>query len=185
MACMAMVCSAETADQMLDKIEKANAKVTSIESNFEETKVLVNKKRIPMAGVLTYKAPDYMQKAYTQPEGDLFLIQNGMLTMRSQGKEKKYDLAKVPMMNSLANLLLKAMSGQIRSLAAENNTSDYTVMDDGKDYIVRFEAKEKAAVGYSNITFHYRKTDCLLVQLDMVEFSGMASIYLLKDIKTK
>ena len=164
---------------MLDRIEKANQNVTQFACPFSQVRVLVTKNKVQMAGDLSYDASGLLSMVYSRPEGDLFEITATHLVMKNGGKERRFELAKTPMMRRLADCLLKSLSGQIRSLAAENDAV-CQVMDDGRFYVVTYEAPEGTSVGYSRILIRYRKTDCRLVALELYESSGLANLYTLQ-----
>ena len=169
-------------DFTLMKIESTNLKYKTIQAKFDQKRTLPSKATAMRAGDFYYSAPDKMSMLFTEPATDKFIISDGKMLNILNGKPaQRFDLAKAPAMASFADCLLKSMSGEVRKVAEANN-AEIEVSDDAKFYVVTLTAKTKAVKGFSKMVLKYRKTDCVLVEMEMEEFNKMVNLYVLKDI---
>lgn len=171
---------AQTNDAILAAIEKTNATYTSLTSDFTHTKVLATRAKRTMSGK-QYYSDSKVAMHYTQPEGDRFVINGNTLYLNRSGKVQVFDLAKVAMMRGLSNSIMFAVKGQVRKIAEEND-ADMKVLDNGTHYIVSMTAKTSSAKGYARTSITYRKSDCVLVKLELEEFSHVINSFSFDNI---
>ena len=185
-ACLPFVASAASDDEILDKIEKANAALPAAQSHFDHSRFIkASGKTFNMEGAMYFVPPEKLRMQYTTPATDLTLV-NGktMYLQRGSGPANVFDTEKNQMMGILRNSLLYSIRGKMRDVAKENDGT-VTVTEEAKNYIVTVSAKKKAPRGYSRITVTFRKSDCLPVVMVMEEFSGTVNTYTMSDIITK
>ena len=173
-------------EEILDKIEKANAALPAAQSHFDHSRFIkASGKTINMEGAMYFVPPEKLRMQYTTPATDLTLV-NGkiMYLQRGSGPANVFDTEKNQIMGVLRNSLLYSIRGKMRDVAKENDGT-VTVTEEAKNYIVTVSAKKKAPRGYSRITVTFRKSDCLPVVMVMEEFSGTVNTYTMSDIITK
>ncbi len=182
LCCTFMTFAQESA--MLDKIEQANAAVSSIESHFVQTQTLLAKNEtVKSEGTLYLSGTDKMAMHYAAPSTDLLII-NGTNFFMNRGKQqnKLYNTAKNKTMRQLSNTLLYCVHGKVRQLAEENN-SELTVAQEKTGYVVTLTAKKKQARGYSKIVLTYDPKALLLTRMQMDEFNGNSTLYEMSGTK--
>lgn len=176
--------SAGANNDVLDRIEKANSSVKTIEAGFLHRKTIVaTAKVISMKGMLYFISPDKMSMHYSVPATDLLIISDNQFHMNRGKKSSTYNTEKNAMMAGLSNTLLRCVRGQAAQVAADND-ADISVKTTASDYVITLTARKKSAKGYSKIVLKYRKTDCMLVSMEMEEFVGIVNLYEMSDIKT-
>lgn len=168
--------NAASPDEILSRIEKANSAQSAITSRFQHTKVLATKAKKAMDGSQYYLAPDKLAMVYDNPAGDRFTINGNKVYMNRGGKAQVYDVTKVPMVKRLSSSILDAVCGKVRKLAADND-AEMKVLDSGQSYIITMTARQEATTGYARTTLEYRKSDCLLVKLELEEFSHVVNSF--------
>ena len=159
--------SAASPDEILNRIEKANSAQSCVTSSFRHTKVLATKAKKTMEGSQYY----------------LFTINGNRVYMNRAGKSQVYDITKVPMVKRLSSSILDAVCGKVRKLAGDNN-ADMKVMDSGSSYIITMTARQEASTGYARTTLEYRKSDCILVKLELEEFTHVVNSFSFDGIST-
>lgn len=169
-------------EAILDKIETAGKKHSTITGALAQTKTTAAKAKIDMVGTLYFTAPKLFAIKYTKPANDRTVVNETSMLVNRKGEPKKYTLKSTPSMKNLADFLLNAMSGNVRAIAKGNN-ADYTISEEGGNYVIVLTARKKAAKGYSLITLTYRKSDCVMVKMETKEFNGVVNNYVLSDIK--
>ena len=168
--------SALAQDAILDKIEKANAGLTSVQCSFTEQKTLVaTGRKFDFDGTVHFLAPDKMALRFNQPT-ELAIINGDTYYLKRGGKPMLVHTDKSPMMLGLRNTLLNCIQGRPRQVAAEND-ADIAVKETKDVYIVLLTARKQTTKGYAHIYLSYRKSDCALVKMDMEEFGGIIDIY--------
>ena len=173
---------AQNEEKILDKIESMGKKHSSVTGALTQVRTTAAKSKIDMEGTLSFTDQSQFAINYTKPAGNRTVINDQNMLLIAKGKTQKFNLPKSPSMQKLASFLLDAMGGQVRNIANMNN-ADYKVSDiDGK-YVVEMTAKKKAAKGYSKIRLVYRQSDCVMVEMETVEFSGMCNLYKMTNIK--
>lgn len=175
--------SAASPDEILNRIEKANSAQSCVTSSFRHTKVLATKAKKTMEGSQYYVSPDKLAMVYSNPAGDRFTINGNRVYMNRAGKSQVYDITKVPMVKRLSSSILDAVCGKVRKLAGNNN-ADMKVMDSGSSYIITMTARQEASTGYARTTLEYRKSDCILVKLELEEFTHVVNSFSFDGIST-
>lgn len=170
-------------DGILAKISQAGKQRTSIESPFVQSRTTAAKVKTSLEGTLYFKNPGQLAMIYSRPTTERVILNGNSLHITTNGKKANYDLGKNPTMRKLANFLCQAMTGQVENIATANN-ANYSISDDGKNYVITLTAKKTAVQGFSKITLCYRKSDCVLVKMETIEFNKMVNNYELKSVKT-
>lgn len=161
--------------KVLERIEAANDNVTSISSDFIETKELASGKKIASFGQIYISLPSKMDMQYDQPEGNRFLINEDIMCQKRGRKENKYDLNRNTAMRDLSNTLLWSFSGKLTALA-EAYHADVTVNDDGSGLLnVTLKSNLDSPRGYGHIRLYYDKSTYHLVSMILVDQAGVVS----------
>ena len=174
---------AQSSDKILVKIQETNASLKNVECTFTRTRTLPAASKITKEdGDLYFSAPDRLAMIYKNPKESL-IINGNTLFMRRAGKPSTFDTGKSSLMGSLRNMLLDCITGNVRKVAQENN-ADIVVKEAKGFYNVTLSSRETAVKGYSKIFLTYRKSDCLLVRMETIEYAGISEVYLMDGFKT-
>ena len=175
---------AQQNDKALDKIEAAGRNHTAITGTLTQVRTTAAKAKIDMAGTLAYTDQSQFAINYTTPAGNRTVIngQNMLLVDKAKNKNQKFNLQKNASMQKLATFLIDAMAGRVRSIAEANN-ADCTVTEAGGNLTVAMTARKKAAKGFASIRLVYRQSDCVMTEMETVEFNGQSNHYKLAEIK--
>lgn len=170
--------NAQTSDQLLENIEKANANLKTRSMNFSELREPAGKDSKQLSGTITYDPNSGMVMNYTDPK-EHFVINGNTMTMKREGMELFFDLTKNKPMRTLSNMLMSSFNGQLRSLASSNNAS--IEAKKAKDYTeVTMKALKKAVKGYSTIVLRYDAKSNQIIYMMLEEFDGTKTTYELK-----
>jgi len=170
-----LFCFADDSEEILSKIEKANHGATKMK--FIEVKTTASKTQTTQEGELQFKPDNYLSMNYVN--GDLFLIDGDMMTIKKNGQEKKFDTTKNVMMKGLSHVLLYAFLGTPSKIGPEQG-ADVSAQKDGDTYKVSITAKKKQARGYSCIIIRYSVKDCSIYDMQMDEMTGASTLYSIK-----
>lgn len=167
----------------LSKIEQMNASVKGISAQFDHKKTIkAAGKVIKMQGDLEFSNPDKLKMTYSVPATDKIDIDGKNFTIVRGKAPQKFDTSKNALMASLSNTLLNCFKGKVSAIAKDND-AEVKITETADKYLVTLTAKKAAARGYSKIVMTYRKSDGLLMALEMEEFSGIDNLYTMSQPK--
>ena len=170
-------------DAILQKIEKAGSAFTTIEASFTQTRTIKASGNTTVSkGDLYFNSPSQLAMIYSQPSGELLIINGDAIHLNRAGKGTTYDSSKVASFRSLRNTLLDCIQGKVSKVASDNDAS-MTVADTKDGYLVTIKAKTASPRGYSSVSLLYRKSDCVVVKMILDEFSGIKTVYDMAGIK--
>lgn len=175
---------AQNEQTTLALIEKANAEINQIESQFTQTKTIAaNEKKIKSSGTLYIKDDDKMAMHYHAPATDLLIINGEQFYMIRGKKKNRFNTGKNKAMRSLRNTLLYCVHGKPALLAQENNAT-LTVNTDNEGYTVILTSQKKTPRGYEKIILNYDAKSKLLTRMQMDEWNGNSTLYEMSRINT-
>lgn len=175
--------SAQTASTV-EKIEKLNSGLTTVEGQFTMTKTLAaNGKKSTGEGKIYFESPDKMALIYSTPASDHLVINGNKLYLAKGDKKNIFDTTKNATMRSLSKTLINCTVGKIQSIA-DDNDAEVSVKEGATTYDILIKARKKAARGYSEIALSYRKSDGLLCTMSLTEFNGNKTDYTFTGAKT-
>lgn len=166
---------ASSEEEMIRFIAETGAARQEVKSAFTEVRSFPRKAAVTLQGELLYR-PDYLHMAYEDAQKENFLIDGNKMVNRREGREIKSDLSRNTLMRALANTLLYAFSGQLKTLSDEQKTS-LSVSEEGDVYKAVLDSQQKLPRGYSHIEIRYRKSDGQIVSMTMDEFTGLSTCY--------
>lgn len=167
--------NAQQSDALLDKIEEANQNLKNRNGNFNEVRQPVGKAVQELEGELVYEAPSVLTMNYSDPN-EYFSINANTMSLKREGKERKFDLAKNKPMKTLSQLLLSSFNGKLRELATTVGSS--LNVEETKDAVIAtLKAQKKAVKGYSKVVLQYDAKTFQLLNMVMEEFDGSVTTY--------
>ncbi|MDR1406055.1 MAG: outer membrane lipoprotein carrier protein LolA [Prevotellaceae bacterium] len=181
-ACMAMHAqvSSDADRRIVQAIKQSNSAYHTITSSFQQTRHLsMLGENTTSGGRFYYRKPEQLAMKYTQPEGDLLLINGNQFVMVAAGKEKKLS-SKSAKMEGMKIILSACLQGDAEQMGAEKiacseNTNYYMVIADINGKLNRS--------GISRVIASYAKTDGTLATLQTIEADGSYTLYELTDKK--
>ncbi len=167
--------NAQQSDALLDKIEQSNQQLKNRKGNFNEVRQPVGKAEQKLDGELIYEAPATLTMNYSDPN-EYFSINANTMSLKREGKAKKFDLAKNKPMKTLSQLLLSSFNGKLRDLATAVGSS-LNVEETKEAIIATLEAQKKSVKGYSKVILKYDPKTYHLLNMVMEEFDGSVTTY--------
>lgn len=170
--------NAQDSDELLDKIEQANDKVQSRSGDFCEVRQWAGDSTKALEGKIQYDTNSNLTMNYTDST-EYFSISGNTMSLKRNGKAKKFDLNKNKPMRTLSQLLLSSFNGELRSLAA--SVSSTLSVEETKDAVVAtLKAQKKAVKGYSKVVLEYDAKTYQLFNMILEEFDGSVTTYTIK-----
>ena len=170
--------NAQDSDELLDKIEQANDKVQSRSGDFCEVRQWAGDSTKALEGKIQYDTNSNLTMNYTDST-EYFSISGNTMSLKRNGKAKKFDLNKNKPMRTLSQLLLSSFNGELRNLAA--SVSSTLSVEETKDAVVAtLKAQKKAVKGYSKVVLEYDAKTYQLFNMILEEFDGSVTTYTIK-----
>lgn len=180
-----LLCLASTLvaqDATLSKIKQQNEGYKTITGLFKQTITQTTGKVTEKNGQIYFERTDKMSMHYEDPVTDLLVI-NGDQFYMARGKRKNlFNTEKNKRMAELSNTLLCSMMGNLEELAKENE-AELNVKVEANHYVVILTAQKKQARGYKQIILSYDKKSSMLCQMQMDEWNGNSTLYVMSGHK--
>lgn len=139
-------------------------------------------KTTEMMGSLYFQSERLMAMHYSKPTVHKFIINNNRLYMNPTGAAKTYNLDKVRLMSSLADLLCNSMMGRVADIAKQTG-SDIDFSSDKETYTFVFTRAKKSTQGYKRVELRYSRRDGHLTYMQLTENSGKTNTYRMLSYK--
>jgi len=146
-------------------------KITNtLESDFTQTKTLkMMKDKVVSKGKLYFKKNDMLRWEYTSPFSYIIVLNKNKISIKNNGKVKRYDTEKNKVFKELNDILLSCVQGTILrsskfSVTCFENSSGYKI-----DLIPKKEAMQKSL---SKITLYLDQNVNSVVKMEMSEPTG-------------
>lgn len=161
---------------MLDKIEKANAELETLQGRFLHERIGSDGIKEDLEGML-YVTSDNLAMHYDKADRELFMIRGDKIHMIRRGKTRDLNIKIIKPMKSLKETLIYSMLGKVASLSESQASYEVDFSEKEDEVIVVFRSKKKSMIGYEKIVNTYDSANFTLKKMEMVEFNGNISIY--------
>lgn len=173
-------CNAQDSSALVDMIEKSNEGSKGISGSFTEIRQKPGKADKNLTGDLIFDPAGSLSMKYASPnQGEYFIIENGTLSMKRDGAENKFDLAKNRPMKNLSDMLLSSLGGKLKAFS-QANACNLTAEKTSDAVRATLEATKKAVKGYSKIVLDYNPKTLRLVKMRAEEFDGTVTTYIMQ-----
>ena len=170
--------NAQNSDALLDRIEQANDQVQSRSGDFCEIRQWTGNTPKTLEGKIQYNSDSNLTMNYADST-EYFSISGNTMSLKRNGKDKKFDLNKNKPMRTLSQLLLSSFNGELRSLATAVS-STLSVEETKEAVIATLKAQKKAVKGYSKVVLEYDSKTLQLFNMVLEEFDGSVTTYTIK-----
>ncbi len=165
-----LLCFAQTKEQALSAVLKANASYSTVISPFKQVKTLKGLKKDDVREGTLYFSPKTSQlnMQYSKPAGNQLLINGDKLVVINGGTRTVYNAKTNQMMKTLKGTLLCCVAGKVEE-AATLNKATIEYKDSDKYYVFVLTVDKPVLGGLSKVELSYSKKDgslCLMKLTD-------------------
>lgn len=169
-------------NDLIETVRKGNKQIKSFTAKFTEMQYRhATKQSNELYGKMYYDAIGRIAMIYTEPEGDYVIIDGSTLVAKRKGKKNHFSGAKANAMTELSNSIMHSMTGEVSTVAEENDAEIRSKADNTYYNFVltrrNIDPKQKHQI--VKLTLRYDKRSCALVLLMVEEASGNTSTYAL------
>ncbi|MCQ2192726.1 MAG: outer membrane lipoprotein carrier protein LolA [Paludibacteraceae bacterium] len=159
--------NAADAAEVEKSIEAQTSKLTTIKSNFKQTKHINGMSKDYVAtGDMMYKKDNKVILNYTTPKKYKMVVNGEKVMMENNGKKNVYNTKGAgASMNEMQAMITACMTGNLQSL---KNKYKLTYYEDGQNYLVKVVPITGKKI-FKDIEMELKKSDKMLTRLRLTE----------------
>ncbi len=169
--------------QVIDEVDRAARAMSTMQCDFTQTKTMkMLKKTMNSQGLMYYKRPDKLRWQYTTPYDYTFIINGGMVSLKSQKTHDKIDVRKNKMFDQITKVILNSITG-----SGLKNSADFTcvIYKNGNICSAKLYPKKKELKQvYQNIEIFFNAQRTMVTSVKMEEKTGDTTIIRFTNVKT-
>jgi outer membrane lipoprotein-sorting protein len=160
----------------------SSEKITSLECTFIQRQTLsLLSDEIISKGTMTYKKTERLLWVYKAPYEFQFLMNNGRITTKSDGKISSFDSGSSPLMKELCKIMVAGLKGDTKSLESSFETS---YLSNGSQVKVIMSPKSKNLASiFKQINLLFDASTFLVSSIEMAEPSGDKTTIAINNVK--
>ena len=169
--------------QVINEVDRAARAMSTMQCDFTQTKTMkMLKKTMTSQGLMYYKRPDKLRWQYTSPYDYTFIINGGMVSLKSQKSNEKIDVRKNKMFDQITKVILNSITG-----SGLKNSSDFTCVmyKNGNIYSAKLYPKKKELKQvYQSIEIFFNAQRTMVTSVKMEEKTGDTTVIKFSNVKT-
>jgi outer membrane lipoprotein carrier protein len=173
----------QKAKQMIEAVNKAAARISSIEANFVQVKQMkLLNDRVTSRGKMWYTNRGQLRWEYTSPYSYIFVINGGQVQIKSGNRRQTIDVRQSQLFKSIASIMMSSVTG--KSL---KDSRDFTVQmyTQGNQWIALLKPRRgQMKKMFSYVRLHFNTQRNMVSQVVMKETSGDETVITLHDVRT-
>lgn len=169
--------------QMISQIVSASKNISSLQSDFVQTKHLrILGKDMVSKGKMYLKGGQSLRWEYTTPYTYIFVINGGKVMMKdSNNKTSTIDVNSSKMFKNITQIMMSSMTGECLSNAKEFKV---TMKKSNTEWIAQLVPQQKTLANmFSLITLHINHTTKMVTTVEMKEKTGDTTVINLSNTK--
>ena len=178
---MSLAASAQSEQQIIDKINNNSAKIKTLSCDFVQTKQMkmLNNKFVSK-GKMYYEQPNKLRWEYTTPYSYTFLMNDSKVLIKNNNRSDIIDINQNKMFKEIARLMMNSIVGESLN---NRRTFDVAIVSNDKQYVATLTPLEREMKQmWSKIMLYFDKVTLCVVKVEMVERTGDKTTIELKNI---
>lgn len=178
------LCFSQNANQqIIDKINTAASKLTTMQCDFVQTKrVKLLNDRMISKGKMYYSQPNKLRWEYTSPYTYTFILSGNKVTLKKGGKDNVIDVNQNKMFREIVNIMMNSVVGKCLS---DRKSFKTMVKDTPSEWVATLTPQSKELKQmFTKIILHFNKQKSVIVKVEMFEKNGDTTSIVLENIVT-
>lgn len=178
------LCFSQNANQqIIDKINTAASKLTTMQCDFVQTKrVKLLNDRMISKGKMYYSQPNKLRWEYTSPYTYTFILSGNKVTLKKGGKDNVIDVNQNKMFREIVNIMMNSVVGKCLS---DRKSFKTMVKDIPSEWVATLTPQSKELKQmFTKIILHFNKQKSVIVKVEMFEKNGDTTSIVLENIVT-
>lgn len=170
--------------QMIERINRAAAGITTLECRFTQVKTLrfLNDKMTSSGRMLFMADGGRLRWEYQQPYQYTFVINGEKVYIKSARNTQTIDIRQSRLFQSIAEMMMNSVTGKSLTSSADFGCTMYS---GGDEWVAQLTPKRKEMKKmFKEIRLHFSAQQQMVTQVEMTEPSGDTTVITLKDVKT-
>ena len=175
---------AQTSEEqkIVNKINKFNSEISSIECDFVQTKHLqiLNDKMVSY-GKMYYQQPDKLRWEYKKPYTYVFILNGTKVYLKKESRNDVIDIKQNKVFKSIAEIMMNSVIGKCLT---NNKEFKVSILDVNNQWVASLiPQKKELKQMYSKIILYFGKANSIIQKVEMIEKNGDKTIIELKNVK--
>lgn len=170
--------------QMIERINRSAAGITTLECRFTQVKTLrfLNDKMTSSGRMLFMADGGRLRWEYQQPYQYTFVINGEKVYIKSARNTQTIDIRQSRLFQSIAEMMMNSVTGKSLTSSADFGCTMYS---GGDEWVAQLTPKRKEMKKmFKEIRLHFSAQQQMVTQVEMTEPSGDTTVITLKDVKT-
>ena len=170
--------------QLIERINRAAAGITTLECRFTQVKTLrfLNDKMTSSGRMLFMADGGRLRWEYQQPYQYTFVINGEKVYIKSARNTQTIDIRQSRLFQSIAEMMMNSVTGKSLTSSADFGCTMYS---GGDEWVAQLTPKRKEMKKmFKEIRLHFSAQQQMVTQVEMTEPSGDTTVITLKDVKT-
>ena len=170
--------------QMIERINRAAAGITTLECRFTQVKTLrfLNDKMTSSGRMLFMADGGRLRWEYQQPYQYTFVINGEKVYIKSARNTQTIDIRQSRLFQSIAEMMMNSVTGKSLTSSADFGCTMYS---GGDEWVAQLTPKRKEMKKmFKELRLHFSAQQQMVTQVEMTEPSGDTTVITLKDVKT-
>jgi len=169
-------------DTFRNNLYASSEKINSLECSFIQKQVLsMLSDEVVSKGTMTFKKTERLLWTYTSPYEFVFLMNNGRITTKSEGKTSSFDSGSSPLMKELCKIMVAGLKGDTKSLETSFNTKYLT--NGSQIKVVMTPRNKNLGSIFNQIDLLFDAGTFLVSSIEMAEPSGDKTTISINNVK--
>lgn len=170
--------------QMIERINRTAAGITTLECRFTQVKTLrfLNDKMTSTGRMLFMADGGRLRWEYQEPYQYTFVINGEKVYIKSARNTQTIDIRQSRLFQSIAEMMMNSVTGKSLTSSADFGCTMYS---GGDEWVAQLTPKRKEMKKmFKEIRLHFSAQQQMVTQVEMTEPSGDTTVITLKDVKT-
>ena len=179
---MQLTCFAQgNSQQIIDQINSATSKLSSMQCDFVQTKTvkMLNEKLVSK-GRMWYQQPNRLRWEYLTPYTYTFVFNGAKVSLKKNNRNDVIDVNRNRMFKEIASIMMNSVVGKCLT---DRKSFRTTVKDTSAEWVATLVPllKELKQM-FTGIVLHFNKEKNVVVKVEMLEKNGDTTVIVLNNI---
>lgn len=174
--------TSEQQKQIIEKMDKAASAMSSMQSDFSQTKSMkLLSREMKSEGVMYFKKPNKLRWQYNSPYDYTFILNGDKVRIKSQKSTKNIDVQGNKVFRQITDIILRSITG-----GGLKSSADFTVelyKSDNEYFAKLYPKKKELKQIYNLIEIHFNPQLTMVNMVKMEEKTGDVTVVKLTNIK--
>jgi outer membrane lipoprotein carrier protein len=179
---MQLTCFAQgNSQQIIDQINSATSKLSSMQCDFVQTKtVKILNEKLASKGRMWYQQPNRLRWEYLTPYTYTFVFNGAKVSLKKNNRNDVIDVNRNRMFKEIASIMMNSVVGKCLT---DKKSFRTTVRDTSAEWVATLVPLSKELKQmFTGIVLHFNKEKNVVVKVEMLEKNGDTTVIVLNNI---